>query len=61
MDTRIKEIWERVRALRDVIEAHRDEGQALHHLPDPVARAFVEANVYRLYCLSSTAVRISTS
>jgi alkylation response protein AidB-like acyl-CoA dehydrogenase len=48
MDTRIKEIWERVRALRDVIEAHRDEGQALHHLPDPVARAFVEANVYRL-------------
>src|SRR6202167_1851851 len=35
-------------ALRSVIEARRDEGQALHHLPDPVARAFVDANVYRL-------------
>jgi alkylation response protein AidB-like acyl-CoA dehydrogenase len=48
MDMRIKQIWERVRALRSVIESHRDEAQALHHLPDPVARAFVEANVYRL-------------
>jgi indole-3-acetate monooxygenase len=48
MDTPIKQIWERVRALRSVIETHRDEAQALHHLPDPVARAFVEANVYRL-------------
>ena len=48
MATAVKQIWERVRALRSVIEAHRDEGQALHHLPDPVARAFFEANVYRL-------------
>lgn len=48
MDTDITQIWERVRALRAVIEAHRDAGQALHHLPDSVARAFVDANVYRL-------------
>ena len=48
MDTHSKQIWARIRALRSVIEAHRDEAQTLHHLPDPVARAFVEANVYRL-------------
>ena len=48
MDTHSTQIWARIRALRSVIEAHRDEAQTLHHLPDPVARAFVEANVYRL-------------
>src|SRR6185437_323911 len=48
MDTQIQRIWERVRGLRPVIEAHRDEAQTLHHLPYPVARAFAEANVYRL-------------
>ena len=48
MDAHIEEIWERVRGLRTVIEVHRDEAQTLHHLPDPVARAFVQANVYRL-------------
>jgi alkylation response protein AidB-like acyl-CoA dehydrogenase len=48
MDRRIEQIWERVRALKPIIETYRDEGQTLHHLPDPVARAFVEANVYRL-------------
>jgi alkylation response protein AidB-like acyl-CoA dehydrogenase len=48
MDTHSKQIWARIRGLRPVIEAHRDEAQTLHHLPDPVARAFVEANVYRL-------------
>jgi len=40
--------WKRIWALKPLIEAHRDEGQTLHRLPDPVARAFVEANVYRL-------------
>ena len=48
MDTYNEQIWERIRALKPLIQAHRDEGQTLHHLPDPVARAFVEANVYRL-------------
>jgi len=48
METQTERIWERVRALRPVIEAHRDEAQSLHHLPDPVARAFANANVYRL-------------
>src|SRR6202008_1452961 len=41
-------IWERTRALRPIIEAHRGEGDALHHLPDAIARAFVAANFYRL-------------
>src|SRR3984957_2625439 len=45
---KIEDIWKRTRALRSTIEAHRDEGDGLHHLPDTIARAFVEANVYRL-------------
>jgi hypothetical protein len=48
MKDKIERIWERTRALRPVIEAHRNEGDGLHHLPDAIARAFAEANVYRL-------------
>jgi indole-3-acetate monooxygenase len=48
MDLHVERLWKRIWALKPLIDAHRDEGQALHHLPDPVARAFVEANVYRL-------------
>ena len=48
MDDKIERIWERTRALRPVVEAHRGEGDALHHLPEAIARAFAEANVYRL-------------
>lgn len=48
MDDKIERIWERTRALRAVIEAHRHEGDGLHHLPDAIARAFAQANVYRL-------------
>jgi indole-3-acetate monooxygenase len=48
MDQKIERIWERTRALRPVIEAHRGEGDGLHHLPEAIARAFAEANVYRL-------------
>jgi indole-3-acetate monooxygenase len=48
MSKKIEHIWKRTRALRSTIEAHRDEGDGLHHLPDAIARAFVEANVYRL-------------
>ena len=48
MDDKIERIWERTRALRPVIEAHRHEGDGLHHLPDAIAQAFAEANVYRL-------------
>jgi alkylation response protein AidB-like acyl-CoA dehydrogenase len=48
MTDKIERIWERTRALRPIIEAHRSEGDGLHHLPDPIARAFAEANVYRL-------------
>jgi alkylation response protein AidB-like acyl-CoA dehydrogenase len=48
MNGKIERIWERTRALRPTIEAHRGEGDGLHHLPDAIARAFAEANVYRL-------------
>ena len=48
MNDKIEQIWERTRALRPTIETHRGECDGLHHLPDTIARAFVEANVYRL-------------
>jgi alkylation response protein AidB-like acyl-CoA dehydrogenase len=48
MNDQVERIWERTRALRPIIEAHRDEGDGLHHLPGAIARAFVDANVYRL-------------
>jgi alkylation response protein AidB-like acyl-CoA dehydrogenase len=48
MDDRIEKIWQRTRAMRPIIEAHRREGDGLHRLPDAIARAFTEANIYRL-------------
>jgi indole-3-acetate monooxygenase len=48
MKDKIERIWERTRGLRAVIEAHRGDGAGLHRLPDAIARAFAEANVYRL-------------
>jgi indole-3-acetate monooxygenase len=48
MDDKLERNWERTRAMRPLIEAHRCEGDGLHHLPDAIARAFAEANVYRL-------------
>jgi hypothetical protein len=48
MNDKIERICDRTRALRPTIEAHRGEGDGLYHLPDAIARAFVEANVYRL-------------
>jgi alkylation response protein AidB-like acyl-CoA dehydrogenase len=47
-DDRIERVWERTRDLRPIIEAHRGEGDVLRHLPDPIADAFLKANVYRL-------------
>jgi alkylation response protein AidB-like acyl-CoA dehydrogenase len=48
MNEKIERIWELTRSLRFVIEEHRSEGDGLHHLPDAIAQAFAEANVYRL-------------
>jgi indole-3-acetate monooxygenase len=48
MKEKVQRIWERTRALRPVIEDHRGEGAGLHRLPGAIARAFTEANVYRL-------------
>jgi alkylation response protein AidB-like acyl-CoA dehydrogenase len=48
MNSKIERIWELTRALRPIIEAHRSEGETLRHLPDAIANAFREANVYRL-------------
>jgi indole-3-acetate monooxygenase len=48
MDDNLDRIRQRITAMRPIIEAHRGEGEGLHHLPDAIARAFAEANVYRL-------------
>jgi indole-3-acetate monooxygenase len=48
MSDLVERIWEHTRALRPVIEAHRADGDSLHHLPDAVGQAFIEINVYRL-------------
>jgi alkylation response protein AidB-like acyl-CoA dehydrogenase len=48
MDGNIERAWGRVRQLRPIIEAYRGEADFLRLLPDVIARAFVEANVYRL-------------
>lgn len=41
-------IWEETRALKPIVEACRDEADQLRRLPDAVARAFVERDIYRL-------------
>jgi alkylation response protein AidB-like acyl-CoA dehydrogenase len=48
MDAKIEQAWARARALRPIIEAHRGEGDLLRRLPDLIAQAFLDANVYRL-------------
>ena len=48
MPGRVDSIWAAVRALKPLIVAHRAEGEALKHLPPAVARAFLEADFYRL-------------
>lgn len=40
--------WDDVQSLRPIIEAARDEADALRRLPDAIASAFVERDVYRL-------------
>lgn len=40
--------WADARSLQPIVEAARDEADAVRHLPDSVASAFVERDVYRL-------------
>lgn len=40
--------WDDVQTLRPIILAHRDDGDTLRRLPDAIAQAFVERDVYRL-------------
>ena len=40
--------WDDVQSLKPIIEAARDEGDELRHLPDSIAEAFLERDVYRL-------------
>jgi alkylation response protein AidB-like acyl-CoA dehydrogenase len=40
--------WDDVQSLRPIIEAVRDQADELRRLPDAIARAFVERDVYRL-------------
>ncbi len=48
MDAKLERVWARTRELRPIIEAHRGEGDRLRRLPDAIAQAFLEANIYRL-------------
>lgn len=48
MEDKIARAWERTRRMRPIIEANREQAERLRRLPDAVARAFVDANVYRL-------------
>lgn len=40
--------WRNTQRLRPIIEAHRDEAENLRRLPEPIAKAFLELDVYRL-------------
>lgn len=42
------ELWEETRSLRPIVGAARDEADTLRRLPDTVARAFVERDIYRI-------------
>lgn len=48
MPHRVETIWAEVRAMKPLILAHRAEGEALKHLPGPVAQAFLKSDFYRL-------------
>jgi alkylation response protein AidB-like acyl-CoA dehydrogenase len=39
--------WERVRSLKALVIRHRREGDALRRLPDPIAQAFIDLDMYR--------------
>lgn len=45
---RLEDVQRRVRALRPLIEANRAEAERLKRLPDPVAEAFLENDLYRV-------------
>jgi len=40
--------WARVKAMQPIVLKHRAEADALRRLPDPIAQAFLDADVYRL-------------
>lgn len=42
------DIWAETHSLRPIIEASREDADRLRRLPDPVARAFVDRDIYRL-------------
>jgi alkylation response protein AidB-like acyl-CoA dehydrogenase len=48
MADRLQDVWARVRALKPLVEAGRDEAERLKRLPDPVAAAFLEGDLYRI-------------
>ncbi len=45
---RVEAIWTKIRDLKPIIHAHREEGDRLRHLPPAVADAFFAADLYRL-------------
>jgi len=45
---KVERAWASVRAMRPIIEEHRTEGEELGRLPDAIAQAFIDENVFRL-------------
>ena len=40
--------WERIRRLEPIVRAHRTEADRRRRLPDAIAQAFIDADVYRI-------------
>jgi alkylation response protein AidB-like acyl-CoA dehydrogenase len=45
--TNLEIAWDRVRGLKPLVMKHRLEGDVLRRLPDVIAQAFIEADMYR--------------
>jgi len=48
MSDRLEQVWAHVRGLRPLVEGSRAEAERLKRLPDPVADAFLEHDLYRI-------------
>lgn len=48
IETISPDLWEETRSLRPIVEAARDEAEALRRLPDSVGQAFTDRDIYRL-------------
>ena len=47
-ETNVHTAWARVRGMKDLILKHRHEGDELRRLPDSIAQAFLDADLFRI-------------